>query len=288
MNEIVKIKGTREGLTMQLDESVDFQEIIQRLAERIADSNGFLDGSSVSIDVGQRNLQPEQISCLRDVMVGNKMTLRRIITSPRPNRAPDTDAPGVERVVQQEAEVRTAGRKKWRSRRSQASGIPEGVASVADAAAVVETAEKRTNAKVKRNDRDDMPVTMVGLQASQMRADIVSDEHTILIQRTIRSGQQVHYHGNVIVLGDVNPGAEIVASGNIIVMGVFRGVAHAGAMGDKTAVVAALRLEPSQLRIADYITRAPEGDVSAMKQSEIARVQDGLVVIEHCQQGFGR
>jgi septum site-determining protein MinC len=152
----------------------------------------------------------------------------------------------------------------------------------------METAEKSADAKGKHNDRDDIPVISYSLKARQLRADIVSEEQTILVQRTIRSGQQVYYPGNVVVLGDVNPGAEVVAGGNIIVMGAFRGVAHAGAMGDKRAIVAALRLEPSQLRIADYITRAPEGDFSTLKQPEIARVQDGVVIIEQYQHGFGR
>ncbi len=61
MDEIVKIKGTREGLIVLLDESADFQDLLRRLAERIADSNGFLDGSAVSIDVGPRDLQSGQM-----------------------------------------------------------------------------------------------------------------------------------------------------------------------------------------------------------------------------------
>ena len=140
----------------------------------------------------------------------------------------------------------------------------------------------------KHEEGDDIPVVRYSLKARLPRADIVSEEQSILVQRTIRSGQQVFYSGNVVILGDVNPGGEVVAGGNIIVMGTFRGVAHAGAMGDKRAIVAALRLEPSQLRIAGYITRAPEGDFSTLKQPEIARVQDGVVIIEQYQPGFDR
>ncbi|MDA8234544.1 MAG: septum site-determining protein MinC [Clostridia bacterium] len=106
------------------------------------------------------------------------------------------------------------------------------------------------------------------------------DEDTILVQRTLRSGQSVHYAGNVVVLGDVNPGAEIIASGNIIIMGALRGVAHAGVEGNEEAVVTAFRLQPTQLRIANHITRAPDGNYPGPDQPETARIKNGEVIIE--------
>jgi septum site-determining protein MinC len=200
------------------------------------------------------------------------------------NRALDGDTQGVENVGQQEAQAGFVSRRKRKRKRSQAA---VGVAAE-EAAAVMETAEEKTSSGGRHDEGDDIPVIRYSLTTRQLRADVVSEEQTILVQRTVRSGQQVFYPGNVVILGDVNPGGEVVAGGNIIVMGVFRGVAHAGAMGDKRAIVAALRLEPSQLRIAGYITRAPEGDFSALRQPEIARVQDGVVIIEQYQPGFSK
>ena len=106
---------------------------------------------------------------------------------------------------------------------------------------------------------------------------------TLLVRRHLRSGQRVHYQGNVVVLGDVNPGAEIVAAGDIVVMGVLRGLAHAGAAGDSARVVAAFRLEATQLRIASHITRAPEGD-RPPDVPEVAQVRDGQVVLDNLTQ----
>lgn len=102
---------------------------------------------------------------------------------------------------------------------------------------------------------------------------------TLLIKRTLRSGQRVRYNGNVVILGEVNPGAEVVAAGDIIVMGALRGVAHAGAGGRDDAIVVAFRLQPTQLRIGSYIARAPEG-ADAPDAPELARVQDGKITIE--------
>lgn len=106
------------------------------------------------------------------------------------------------------------------------------------------------------------------------------EERTLLVRRTIRSGQRVAFDGNVVVLGDLNPGGEVVASGDILVWGALRGTAHAGAAGRTSATVTALRLIPTQLRIAHLITRAPDGQPPAPKGPEIARIKGEAVVVE--------
>ncbi|SHE53051.1 septum site-determining protein MinC [Desulforamulus putei] len=106
------------------------------------------------------------------------------------------------------------------------------------------------------------------------------DENTVLVQRTLRSGQSIYHDGNVVILGDVNPGAEVVASGNIIVMGSLRGVVHAGAKGDTNAIILAFRLRPTQLRIGNHITRPPEDESSDPDYPELARIKNGVVTIE--------
>ncbi|MCR4431468.1 MAG: septum site-determining protein MinC [Tepidanaerobacteraceae bacterium] len=102
----------------------------------------------------------------------------------------------------------------------------------------------------------------------------------LLLKRTIRSGQKISYKGTVVILGDANPGSEIVAYGDILVMGVLRGMAHAGADGDVSAIVAAFRLQPTQLRIADVISRPPEEIQEIPRFPEIARLKDKTIIIE--------
>lgn len=118
--------------------------------------------------------------------------------------------------------------------------------------------------------------------------DGLIDDKTILIQRTLRSGQRVYYDGNIVILGDINPGAEVVASGNVIVMGAVRGVVHAGAGGNERAMVLAFRLQPTQLRIANHITRPPDGQAPEPEQPEVARIKNGVVTIEAYQSGTER
>ncbi|GFN22601.1 MAG: septum site-determining protein MinC [Thermoanaerobacteraceae bacterium] len=112
--------------------------------------------------------------------------------------------------------------------------------------------------------------------------------HTLLVRRTVRSGQRIDYPGNMVIMGDVNPGGEVVAGGHVIVMGALKGIVHAGAEGDEGAVVIAFDLRPTQLRIAGYIARPPDVEDKPTRQPEIARVQDGTVIIERYQPGGER
>ncbi|HCF49804.1 MAG TPA: septum site-determining protein MinC [Syntrophomonas sp.] len=105
-------------------------------------------------------------------------------------------------------------------------------------------------------------------------------QETVLLCKNVRSGQKLACRGNIVILGDVNPGAEVVAGGNIVVMGCLRGMAHAGALGDQNAVISAYRLSPTQLRIADHITRPPDNEVVTAKNPELARIREDKVVIE--------
>ena len=100
-------------------------------------------------------------------------------------------------------------------------------------------------------------------------------EEAVFLERTLRSGHKVKHPGHIIVLGDVNPGAELIAGGNIIVWGKLLGVVHAGAGGDEKAVVCALDLSPTQLRIADKISISPPR--KGKPKPEIAQLEDGQV-----------
>ncbi|MGE5139679.1 MAG: septum site-determining protein MinC, partial [Rudaea sp.] len=101
-----------------------------------------------------------------------------------------------------------------------------------------------------------------------------------LVRRTLRSGQVLRYPGPVIVFGDVNAGSEIVAGGDVLIWGRLRGVVHAGAGGDDRAVVCALVLAPTQLRIGAHIARAPDDRSSGARGPEVARVREDRIVIE--------
>jgi septum site-determining protein MinC len=115
--------------------------------------------------------------------------------------------------------------------------------------------------------------------AARAETSLHSGEQAILVHRTLRSGFSLNHAGHVVVIGDVNPGAEIIASGNVLVWGRLRGMVHAGAEGDENAIVCALDLFPTQLRIAGHIAMTPQR--RGKLQPEMARLTEGQVVAEY-------
>lgn len=111
----------------------------------------------------------------------------------------------------------------------------------------------------------------------------LAGESAIFVQRTLRSGFKVSHHGHVIVMGDVNPGAEVIAGGSVIVWGRLRGTVHAGSEGNENAVVCALELDPTLLRIAEltYASQPRRTVLGRVKAGpELARIKNGLLVTE--------
>ena len=85
-----------------------------------------------------------------------------------------------------------------------------------------------------------------------------SGNYAVFHKGIIRGGDSVVKDKSIVVLGDVNPNASLCSNGNIIILGSLRGMAHAGASGNKNAFIFALDMQPSQLRIADVIARAAD------------------------------
>ena len=102
----------------------------------------------------------------------------------------------------------------------------------------------------------------------------------LMVQRTIRSGQTLSHPGSIVLIGDVHPGAEVTAEGNVIVWGTLGGLVHAGSAGNKKAYIIALNLNPTQLRIAQYIGCAPKEAAELPRKPEIAYLQGNRIVIE--------
>jgi septum site-determining protein MinC len=86
----------------------------------------------------------------------------------------------------------------------------------------------------------------------------------LYLKSTVRSGVEVSHPGTIVVFGDTNPGSELIAAGDIVVVGRLRGIAHAGAEGNRACQIFALKMEAMQLRIAEAIARPPETPVDQL------------------------
>jgi septum site-determining protein MinC len=96
---------------------------------------------------------------------------------------------------------------------------------------------------------------------------------------SLRSGQKIETEGSIVILGDVNSGAEVMASENIVVIGNLRGLAHAGANGNKGAIIAAGLLDAVQLRIANVVKEINRDEEVIHKQAYIS-IKDDQIIIE--------
>ena len=113
-----------------------------------------------------------------------------------------------------------------------------------------------------------------GIKKAYEREIAISE--TKYIKGALRSGQKIEFEGSVVVLGDVNGGAEIIAGENIVVLGVLRGIAHAGAKGNRKAVISAAEIKAPQLRISDIIREIEKED----KKCKYAYIDNDVLVVE--------
>lgn len=97
---------------------------------------------------------------------------------------------------------------------------------------------------------------------------------------SLRSGNKIEFEGSVVVLGDVNSGAEVVAGENIVVVGILRGLAHAGAKGNKDAIIAAASIESPQVRISNIVKERERDDIEIDRASYAYIGDDNKMVIE--------
>ncbi len=97
---------------------------------------------------------------------------------------------------------------------------------------------------------------------------------------SLRSGQKIEFEGSIVIIGDVNAGAEVIASENIIVLGNLRGLAHAGAKGNKEAIVAANKIECPQIRISNKIKEIerPEEEEIDKSYAYISSESDEIIL----------
>lgn len=125
----------------------------------------------------------------------------------------------------------------------------------------------------------DTPTTL-GLHSitKSYKRDVGKSE-TTFHRGSLRSGQKLEVEGSIVVIGDVNSGAEVIAADNIAVIGNLRGLAHAGAKGNKDAIIATSNLDAVQIRISN-IVREIDREEEGAKEHAFVYVDEDKIVIE--------
>jgi septum site-determining protein MinC len=235
------IKGSREGLLITLAPGA-WHVALGALEVRLTATPEFFKGARVALLVGSRKLVEADVRAARDLLAQHDVLLWGLIGE-------DEETQHVAAIMGLDAELPQRDRVK-----------PQPI----EPADPIEPP---------------IPIGMETTATPLESAPADDPEAGLIARRTLRSGQQLRHPGSITVIGDVNPGAEVVAGGDIVVWGKLRGNVHAGAMGNETAVVCALDLAPTQLRIAQYFARSPEGR-RRKPTPEVARVRDGKIVAE--------
>lgn len=106
----------------------------------------------------------------------------------------------------------------------------------------------------------------------------IATSETKFHKGSLRSGSKVEYEGSIVVIGDVNAGAEVIAGENVVVLGNLRGVAHAGAKGNKKAIIAAAKIESPQIRIANIVKELEKNEEETKR--EYAYVEENEIILE--------
>lgn len=106
----------------------------------------------------------------------------------------------------------------------------------------------------------------------------IESSETKFFKGSLRSGKKIEYEGSIVVLGDVNSGAEVIAGENIVIVGTLRGMAHAGAKGNRKAMISAVSIEAPQIRIADIIKESEKEEEQERKT--YAYIEENKIIIE--------
>ena len=124
----------------------------------------------------------------------------------------------------------------------------------------------------------DTPTTL-GLHSitRSYKRDVGTSE-TTFHRGSLRSGQKIEVEGSIVVIGDVNSGAEVIAADNIAVIGNLRGLAHAGAKGNKDAVIAASSLDVVQIRISNIVKEIDREEEGIIEHAFVYVDEDKIVI----------
>lgn len=117
----------------------------------------------------------------------------------------------------------------------------------------MEEIQKLIKENIKVEVQFDSPKEMGLSEIKKVYEKNTENSETKYYKGSLRCGQKLEYEGSIVIIGDVNGGSEVIAGENIIVIGTLRGLAHAGAKGNKKAIISASAIDAPQVRIANLV-----------------------------------
>ena len=214
MRNAVVIKSSKAGMTVILDDSLPFDELLAAIGTKFRESARFWGSVQMTLTLEGRALTPEEEFLIVDTITRNSQVEILCLL--------DTDAERIERC------------------------------------------EKALNDKLME----------LNSQTGQF------------YRGSLRKGDSLESEASILVIGDVDHGARIIAKGNIIVLGELKGTAAAGMAGNRDAVVVALEMAPTQIRISGATSRFNEKNKRLGRGPMIASVEMDEVLIRPIKKTF--
>lgn len=205
------IKSADLSMVALLLKTTDIQAVSRALSEQCAESPGFFNHDPVIIDLTALDTREEGFFI---------------------------DIPALMQVLTQHALVPLA-----------VKGAEGAVWDQAKAAGLVDASDARIRRVVAVSEL--VPPDPTSSLSEAPVAPVVVPQGAMVVDKPLRSGQQVYAKGrDLVVMAMVNPGAEVISDGNIHIYATLRGKAIAGARGNTEARIFALAMEPELISIA--------------------------------------
>ncbi|EMN1930776.1 septum site-determining protein MinC [Burkholderia ambifaria] len=151
---------------------------------------------------------------------------------------------------------------------------------------LLEARDRRVSTAKPADEAEPAPVVAEAVAAAESAPEpaptqISAGGQTLVVDRPLRSGQQIYAKGDLVVLAPVSHGAEIIAEGNIHIYAPLRGRALAGVHGNHDARIFCTCLEPELISIAG-IYRTTENPLPAdiLGKAVQIRLEEEKLMIE--------
>lgn len=304
----VRIVGSGEGIVVRIGEEGAWSDAVALLHQHLEQAQGFFQGQEMALEVGNRLLNGPDLELIRARLGAHEVVISAVRTT-HPETVASAAAVGlpgslVETTEPSASKERTAEQEsahRWEVVLDKSGFVTGDAQEAADfdlPQAIVDALAADASAGEPSGpshiDAEDGAAPAASVDREEAEGEEAPGQILFappyLYRGSLRSGQVFRHAGPVIVLGDVNPGAEVISGGDIFVWGRLRGMAHAGALGDESALVAALDFEPVQVRIAGYIAMSPKSiseepgrwfwSRNTVGKPEVARVVKGQIIVD--------
>lgn len=123
-----------------------------------------------------------------------------------------------------------------------------------------------------------------GIIKALKRVETEKEEYNGRFHRgSLCAGQTLETEGSVVIIGNVEKGASVIASKDIIIIGALLGEAYAGACGNESHFISALKFDPEKCKIADVRFYKPKEKLFGNKNKfvpQIAYVKEHKIQLE--------